>query len=148
MNYEKIFIHDLVNGEGVRVTLFVTGCEHMCLGCYNKETWSRKAGKPFTKEIREKLLDIIKDHDGLSLSGGDPLYTGNREEILELCKLFKQRYPDKNIWLWTGYTYDQVKDLEIIKYIDVLIDGRFEKDNKTVKPWRGSNNQELIRFVR
>ena len=146
MNYDRYYTHDLVNGEGIRVALFVTGCQHACDGCYNKSTWDRKLGNLFTQEIQTKILDACGTHDGLSLSGGDPLHMANRNDITLLCKSFKERYPDKNIWLWTGYLYEDVATLGIMQYIDVLIDGKYDKNLKTTKPWRGSDNQRLIRL--
>ena len=103
-------------------------------------------GLPFTAHIQQELLDACENHDGLSLSGGDPLHPANRDAILKLCQAFKLRYPAKNIWLWTGYVYEEVDELEILKYIDVLIDGKFELDNPTSLPWRGSANQREIRL--
>lgn len=146
MNYDRYYTCDLVNGEGIRVTLFVTGCLHACEGCYNRSTWDRKAGKAFTAEVQEQLLTACASHDGLSLSGGDPLHPHNRPAILALCREFKQRYPDKDIWLWTGYRHEDIADLEILGLVDVLIDGKYEKDQPTSLPWRGSANQRLIRF--
>ncbi|WP_417069499.1 anaerobic ribonucleoside-triphosphate reductase activating protein [Niveibacterium terrae] len=147
MNYDRYYTCDLVNGEGIRVTLFVTGCLHACKGCYNRSTWDRKAGKPFTDEVRDALLAACATHDGLSLSGGDPLFPANRPAILDLCREFKRRYPDKDIWLWTGYLFEEVADLEILRFVDVVIDGRFEQDKLTSEPWRGSANQRLIRLA-
>ena len=147
MNYDRYYTCDVVNGEGLRVTLFVTGCAHACPECYNITCWNRKAGKLFTAEIREELLTLCRDHDGLSLSGGDPLLPANREAIAELCYLFKQRYPDKDIWMWTGYLHEEVQHLELLKYVDVLIDGPYKKDQPTSQPWRGSSNQRLIRLL-
>jgi anaerobic ribonucleoside-triphosphate reductase activating protein len=144
MNYDRYYTHDLVNGEGIRVTLFVTGCAHACAGCYNESTWDRKSGLPFTAQIQQELLDACENHDGLSLSGGDPLHPANRDAILKLCQAFKQRYPAKNIWLWTGYVYEEIAELEILKYIDMLIDGKYELDQPTNRPWRGSANQRAI----
>ncbi|QEL55206.1 anaerobic ribonucleoside-triphosphate reductase activating protein [Chromobacterium paludis] len=146
MNYDRYYTCDLVNGEGVRVTLFVAGCPHACSGCHNPSTWDRKAGRPFTEEIREQLLAHCATHDGLSLSGGDPLHPANRGEVLELCRRFKARYPGKDIWLWTGYRHEDVADLELLHYVDVLIDGPYRQDLPTVKPWRGSDNQRLLRL--
>ncbi|KIA79176.1 ribonucleoside-triphosphate reductase [Chromobacterium piscinae] len=146
MNYDRYYTCDLLNGEGVRVTLFVTGCPHACQGCHNPSTWDRKAGRPFTPEVREQLLAHCAKHDGLSLSGGDPLHPANRGEILDLCRRFKARYPDKDIWLWTGYQHEQVAELDILRYVDVLIDGSYRQDLPTSKPWRGSDNQRLIRL--
>jgi anaerobic ribonucleoside-triphosphate reductase activating protein len=146
MNYDRYYTCDLVNGEGIRLTLFVTGCLHACPGCYNRVTWDRKAGKPFDAQVQQQVLDACERHDGLSLSGGDPLHPHNREAILTLCQAFKARYPQKNIWLWTGYRYEEVADLEILHYVDVLIDGQFKQELPTVKPWRGSDNQRLFRL--
>jgi anaerobic ribonucleoside-triphosphate reductase activating protein len=146
MNYDRFYTCDLVNGEGVRLTLFVTGCLHACEGCYNASTWNRKAGRPFTEAVQQEILDLCATHDGLSLSGGDPLHPQNRAAILALCQAFKQRYPGKDIWLWTGYLFEEVRDLEIMSYLDVLIDGQYRQDLPTVKPWRGSDNQRLFRL--
>lgn len=143
MNYDRYYTHDLVNGPGIRVTLFVTGCTHACPGCYNESTWDRKSGFPFTSQVQQELLDACEGHDGLSLSGGDPLHPANREGILELCKAFKTRYPDKNIWLWTGYLFEEVQKIEALEYVNTVIDGKFELDNVSSQPWRGSTNQRL-----
>ncbi|WP_273429856.1 anaerobic ribonucleoside-triphosphate reductase activating protein [Chitinibacter tainanensis] len=145
MNYDRYYTYDMVNGPGLRVTLFVTGCVHACPGCHNESLWDRKAGTPFTAEVQEELLQACADHDGLSLSGGDPLHPANREAILELCKEFKDRHPTKNIWLWTGYLFEEVRELEVLGYVDVVIDGKYEKDNPTTLPWQGSANQRLIK---
>lgn len=146
MNYDRYYTCDVVNGEGLRVTLFVTGCAHACPGCYNISCWKRLSGKAFTPEVREQLIELCKNHDGLSLSGGDPLLPANREEIRELCFLFKQRYPEKDIWMWTGYLYEDIQHLELLNYVDVLIDGPYVKGLSTTLPWRGSSNQRLIRL--
>ena len=147
MNFDRFYPCDVVNGEGLRVTLFVTGCLHACPDCYNASTWNRQAGQPFTVEVREQVLDLCADHDGLSLSGGDPLHPANREAIRDLCQRFKARYPDKDIWLWTGYLYEDIQDLPLLQEVDVLIDGPYLKDRPTTLPWRGSDNQRLIRLV-
>lgn len=147
-NYHQIYECDLSNGEGVRVTLFLSGCIHACKGCYNPETWNPKLGKELTDEIIEGILDKCAYHSGLSLSGGDPLHLRNRSAVLDVCRRFKQRYPDKDIWMWTGYKFEDVKQdptvREIFELIDVVIDGKYEQDNPTVKPWRGSDNQRKI----
>jgi anaerobic ribonucleoside-triphosphate reductase activating protein len=146
MNYDRYYTCDVVNGEGIRLTLFVTGCTHACPGCYNRSTWDRKAGRPFTAAVRDEILDQCARHDGLSLSGGDPLHPHNRAAVLDLCRAFKARYPDKDIWLWTGFSYEEVCALPVMAYLDVVIDGRYREDLPTVKPWRGSDNQRLIRL--
>lgn len=147
MNYDRYYPCDVVNGEGLRVTLFVTGCAHACPGCYNRSIWNPHSGKPFTDEVREHVLDLCRDHDGLSLSGGDPLFPANREAVAALCHEFKLRYPAKDIWLWTGYLYEEVQHLELLRDIDVLIDGPFLQGDPTSLPWRGSANQCLIRLT-
>lgn len=144
MNYHKIMKYDFQNGVGCRVALFVSGCIHACDGCYNESTWNPKSGSPFDKDVLESLLDALDFHDGLTLTGGDPMHHRNRAEILNLCKLAKERYPEKNIWMWTGYRFEDIQDDPILGYVDVLIDGKYEKNNKTTKPWRGSDNQRLI----
>lgn len=146
MNYDRYYTCDVVNGEGLRVTLFVTGCQHACPGCYNSSTWNRMHGKPFTAEVRDRLLDLCDGHDGLSLSGGDPLLPANRDAIAALCRAFKLRYPDKDIWMWTGYVYEDIRHLELLRDVDVLIDGPYLKDLPHTLPWRGSDNQRLIRL--
>ena len=146
MNYDRYYTCDVVYGEGIRLTLFVTGCTHACPGCYNRSTWDRKAGRPFTTAVRDEILDQCAHHDGLSLSGGDPLHPHNRAAVLDLCRAFKARYPHKDIWLWTGFSYEEVSALPVMEYLDVVIDGRFREDLPTVKPWRGSDNQRLIRL--
>lgn len=147
MNYDRYYTCDVVNGEGLRVTLFVTGCAHACPGCYNSSTWNRLSGQAFTEEVRDRVLDLCADHDGLSLSGGDPLLPANREAVTDLCRRFKQRYPDKDIWMWTGYLYEEVRDLPVLRDVDVLIDGPYRQELPTTQPWRGSDNQRLIRLA-
>lgn len=147
MNYDRYYTCDVVNGEGLRVTLFVTGCAHACPGCYNSSTWNRLAGQAFTEEVRDRVLELCADHDGLSLSGGDPLLPANREAVTDLCRRFKLRYPDKDIWMWTGYLYEEVRDLPVLRDVDVLIDGPYRQELPTTQPWRGSDNQRLIRLA-
>lgn len=145
MNYDRYYSCDVVNGEGLRVTLFVTGCAHACPGCYNRSTWNKLSGQPFTPEVQARILNLCADHDGLSLSGGDPLLPANRDAVEALCCAFKQRYPDKDIWMWTGYLHEEVCHLPLLQYVDVLIDGPYRQDQPTTQPWRGSANQRLIR---
>lgn len=108
--------------------------------------WDRKTGKPFDESTRDRIIELGARHDGLSLSGGDPLLPSNRPAILDLCQRFKARYPDKDIWMWTGYSHAEVKDLPVMQWVDVLIDGRFLQEQPTTLPWRGSANQRLIRL--
>jgi len=148
MNFDRYYPCDVLNGEGLRVTLFVTGCRHACPGCYNASIWNRHLGQPFTPEVRETILDLCENHDGLSLSGGDPLHPANRDAIGDLCHRFKERYPDKDIWMWTGYLYEAVQHLQLLQDIDVLIDGPYQQDQPNMLPWRGSDNQRLFRLSR
>ena len=147
MNYLKITKDDLLNGEGVRVTLWVSGCNHHCKNCHNPETWNEKVGQLFgSKAIQEIYNELSKPYvSGLTLTGGDPLYSNNRETIDDLVKEVKRRFPNKNIWLWTGYKWNEIKDLSFIKYIDVLVDGEFVQNlySPNLK-WRGSSNQNVI----
>ena len=147
MNYIRIDSEDMNNGEGFRVVLWVAGCNHHCLNCHNPETWNEKAGRPFTEETKEELFELLsKDYiDGLTLSGGDPLFPNNREPLTELCKEVKEKFPNKNIWCWTGYLYEQVKDLPIMEYIDVLVDGPYIDSQRDITlNWKGSPNQRVI----
>lgn len=147
MNYHDIVKDDMLNGEGLRVTLFVAGCSHHCKNCQNPETWDKNSGIKFdadaVKEIEEELN---KEYiSGITLSGGDPLYCGNRECITELCKYIKDYYPNKTIWLYTGYRYEEIHNLEVLNYIDVLVDGEYQEENRDIDlQWRGSMNQRII----
>lgn len=147
MNYHNITTEDFLNGDGLRTVLWVAGCDHHCPFCQNPETHDPCSGIPFYNDAYKELIeDLSKDYiSGLTLSGGDPLYEGNRETITALTKDIKEQFPDKTIWCYTGYTYEDIKDLEIFHYIDVLVDGRFVealKDDKLY--WRGSSNQRVI----
>lgn len=147
MNYVDILDCDIADGVGVRIALFVAGCNHHCLNCHNPETWNGKAGQPFTEETKEGLFKLLsKDYiDGLTLSGGDPLFPNNREPLTELCKEVKEKFPNKTIWCWTGYLYEQVKDLPIMEYIDVLVDGPYIDSQRDITlNWKGSPNQRVI----
>lgn len=148
MRYHQILHDDMRNGEGLRVVLFVSGCNHYCNGCQNPVTWDPNDGLEFTtKEISEICNQLSEDYiSGLTLSGGDPLYPGNRESITKLCRFLKRGYPDKTIWLYTGYLFEQVKDLPVMEYIDVLVDGPFVQELADVKyHWAGSVNQRIWR---
>lgn len=145
MNYHNITRDDMLNGVALRVVLWVAGCNHNCKGCQNPITHDPNGGLPFTDEVKQELFSYLElDHiEGITFSGGDPLYPGNRDTILQLAKEVKMM--GKTVWLYTGYTWEQIKDLEIVKYIDVLVDGRFVeelKDNKL--KWKGSSNQRVI----
>lgn len=146
MRYHNITKDDILNGEGLRVTLWVSGCSHHCKGCHNKLTWDADDGVIFDSNAEDELFAALNKSyiSGITFSGGDPLYLGNREEVTRLAKKVKET-TDKNIWLYTGYTYEEIKDLEVMKYIDVLVDGKFIEDLKDNKlHWKGSSNQRVI----
>ena len=151
MNYADIKYCDVANGEGVRVSLFVSGCTHHCKECFNKEAWDFHYGNPFTQKEIDRILEYLKPNyiAGLSLLGGEPMEPVNQEGILPLLRVVKQTYPEKNIWCYTGYTFERLldnpKQAELLKYIDVLVDGKFKqalRDESLL--FRGSSNQRLI----
>ena len=147
MNYHNIYHADMKNGEGLRVVLFVSGCDRHCKGCQNPQTWNKESGLPFGEsEVNEIMEQLEKPYTaGLTLVGGEPLMSYNREILLDLCKKVKHNYPSKTIWCYTGFKYEEVKDLEIMQYIDVLLDGEFIEELKEEKlPWVGSSNQRVI----
>ncbi len=148
MRYNKIRKMDISNGPGVRVSIFFQGCSFHCDECFNKDTWDFTGGKEFTDETINRVLELC-DNDvikGLSILGGEPMHPSNIEGTTALAKAFKEKYPNKTLWSWTGYKFDEhVKDKEIAKYLDVLVDGQFQINlkNPTLK-WKGSSNQRVI----
>ena len=147
MNYMNMLDCSIADGPGFRVVLFVTGCSHHCKGCHNKKCWDAKHGKLFDEKAKEKLFTLLSRNyiDGITLSGGDPLYIGNRDDITKLCKEIREKFPNKTIWLYTGYKFETIKDWDIIKYVNVVVDGKFEIDKRDVTlPFRGSSNQRII----
>ena len=147
MKYHNITKHDMLNGEGLRVVLWVSGCEHRCDGCHNKITWDINCGLEFDEAAEQEIFDeLSKEYvSGITFSGGDPLHTLNREEIGKLIYKIKERYSDKSIWIYTGYLWEDVCELDFIKEADVLVDGRFVKDMQDRNLfWRGSSNQRVI----
>lgn len=147
MKYHNITHDDMNNGDGLRVVLWVSGCNHHCPECQNPVTWNPDDGMLFDVKAVEELRGWLeKDYiSGLTLSGGDPLFEGNRDTVLLICESVKEVFPDKTIWLYTGYVYEDIKDLEIMKHIDVLVDGPYVKKLRDTKlKWRGSSNQRVI----
>ena len=154
MNFAKIEYCDVVNGPGVRTTLFVSGCAHNCVGCHNKEAQNFNFGEEFTDEVADSILSSLDNAfiEGLSISGGDPLHPKNTNQIHELVEKVRDMYSyKKSIWLWTGYTIEQLRNRNdsitdrILKNIDVLVDGKFVKDLKEAGlRYRGSSNQKII----
>lgn len=147
MNYHNITHCDMLNGSGIRVTLWVAGCEHHCKNCQNPFTWDVHDGIPFDETAYDEICNDLNQEycSGLTLSGGDPMHTDNREVILNLCQNIKRSFPQKTIWMYTGYTFEEIKDSPILKYIDVLVDGEYMEEFKDVEAhWIGSTNQRII----
>ncbi len=160
MNYAAIKKIDVANGPGVRVSLFVSGCTHHCKGCFNPETWDFKYGNNFTTEVEDEILEALKPDyiKGLSILGGEPFEPVNQKGLLPLLRRYKEQYPGKTIWCYTGYDFE--KDIltgrlgpweiteEMLSYIDILVDGEFviEKKNPNLR-FRGSENQLVIRVA-
>lgn len=166
MNYHKIEKTSVANGTGIRVVLWVSGCSLHCKGCHNPETWSLCSGKLFDEEAKRELFEALDKPyiQGITFSGGHPLEPENAEEVLRLCKEIKERFPTKDIWLYTGYTFEEICEQYCnyaiwnlfrnsnepniwsnIQYIDVLVDGKFIEEEKDITLlFRGSKNQRLI----
>ena len=148
MKYNVIRKMDISNGPGVRVSVFMQGCDFHCKNCFNPETWSFDDGKEITQETIDGVMNLCSENyiKGLSILGGEPMHPKNIEATTKLAKEFKEKYPNKNLWIWTGYSFDKdLKDKEVLKYVDVLVDGRYvdELHDPTLK-WRGSSNQRVI----
>lgn len=153
MNYHNITKDDMLNGDGLRVVLWVSGCEHRCYGCQNPQTHSLTSGILFDKDAEEEIFEALdKEYiSGITFSGGDPLHTKNRKTVLDLITKIKQKYSDKTIWIYTGYSWEDLLAMNddtvnnILSYIDVLVDGKFYIKLKDVNyPWAGSTNQRVI----
>lgn len=153
MNYHKIEKTSIANGEGIRVVLWVSGCSLHCKGCHNPETWSINSGKPFNEEAKKELFEALDKPyiQGITFSGGHPFESGNRSTVYCLIKEIKEKLPQKDIWLYTGYTWEEIFEKNIrelqrtLCWIDVLVDGAYidEQRDLTLK-WKGSRNQRVI----
>ena len=148
MRYNKIRKMDISNGPGVRVSIFMQGCTFNCKNCFNQETHDFNGGKEFDDSTIQRVLDLCDNEniEGLSILGGEPMHPNNIEGTTKLAKAFKEKYPNKNVWSWSGYSFDKdLRDKEVVKYLDVLVDGRYQDElsNPTLK-WRGSENQRVI----
>ncbi len=157
MNYAKINKNDIANGIGVRVTLFVSGCTHHCKGCFNQEAWDFNYGEPFTAAVEDELLEALSPSwiNGITLLGGEPMEPSNQRVLMPFLKRVKEKYPEKTIWCFSGYTLEtdlladsrarcEVTD-EMLSLIDVLVDGEFVEKQKDISlRFRGSSNQRLI----
>lgn len=153
MNYQQYQKADMLNGSGVRCTVFVSGCSFACPGCFNKVAWDPKYGSPFDNDIQNQILKDLDSNyiSGLTWLGGDPLHKKNYKSVIEFSKKIKQHFENKkDIWLYTGYTLEEIEAdpdrKDILKYIDVLVDGKFEIDKKAKIPFRGSTNQRIIQI--
>lgn len=151
MKYHNITKDDMLNGDGIRVVLWVSGCSHHCKGCQNPITWNPDDGLEVTTETWIELTsELEKDYvSGITFSGGDPLHPDNRKVILFMAKNMKKEFPGKTIWMYSGYTWEQIMDdesmKEIMMYVDVLVDGKFEEDKLDKQyHWAGSTNQRII----
>ena len=147
MNYHNITKDDMLNGDGLRVVLWTAGCTHCCDGCQNPETWDVAGGIEFDEPAKKELFeDLEPDYiSGITFSGGDPLHPFNRDEVLSLAKEIKEKMPNKTVWLYTGYTFEEIKNAIDLTYIDVLVDGEFKKElNDNNLKWIGSSNQRII----
>jgi anaerobic ribonucleoside-triphosphate reductase activating protein len=153
VNYIKITKHDIANGIGVRVVLWVSGCTVHCYNCQNPSTWDFTAGQPFTNNTMTELLEALSPDyiSGLTLSGGHPLEQANQQQISNIVKTVKTKLPSKTIWLYTGYTYEQILKSkfivnEILPYIDILVDGKYDESQRDISlAWCGSSNQRVIK---
>ena len=137
----------MLNGDGLRVVLWVAGCSHCCRECHNPVTWDVNGGLPFTEEEKQEIFrELNKDYiSGITFSGGDPLHSANIMDVTELAKEIREKYPKKTIWLYTGALWEEVCKEEIVRYLDVLVDGEFEADKKDLTlHWKGSSNQRVI----
>ena len=148
MKYNKIRKMDISDGPGVRVSIFMQGCTFNCKNCFNKETHDFNQGKEFDENTINRVLELCENEniEGLSILGGEPMHPKNIDGTTKLAKAFKQKFPDKNLWMWSGFLFDKdLKYKDVMKYVDVLVDGQYvdELHNPTLK-WRGSSNQRVI----
>ena len=147
MRYHNITKDDMLNGDGLRVVLWVAGCNHHCKECQNPITWDVNGGLEFTDAEKKEIFDELDKSyvSGITFSGGDPLHPANKDTVLALAKEIRKKYPKKTIWLYSGYEWEEVKDWEIVKYLDVMVDGKFKIE--LLDPqlyWKGSSNQRVI----
>lgn len=147
MRYHNITKDDMNNGDGLRVVLWVAGCSHCCKGCHNPITWDENGGIEFDAEAKQELFEILGRSyiSGITFSGGDPLFASNRGEIGKLVREIDEKFPTKTKWLYTGYLWEDIQDLDFLDMLDVVVDGKFEIDKLDPKlHWKGSTNQRVI----
>jgi anaerobic ribonucleoside-triphosphate reductase activating protein len=146
MRYASIRELDISNGRGVGISLFVQGCHFHCKNCFNKETWDFDGGKEWNDTTKSKLFELLNRPyiNHISFLGGEPLCEENRYEVTNIVKECRKRFPDKKIWLWSGYTFNQISKLEVVEYLDYIIDGQFIDELKDMNlAFRGSSNQKI-----
>ncbi len=151
MRYNKIRKMDISNGPGIRISIFVQGCTFNCKNCFNPETHDFNSGEKFTKDTINSILELCSKEyiSGLSILGGEPLHPKNIQEVTLLAKEFKQKYPNKTLWVWSGFEFEMLKNKEILNYIDVLVDGQYVDDLHNPKlKWCGSSNQRVIDVIK
>lgn len=149
MNYCGLNKNDIANGEGVRVSLFVSGCRNHCKGCHNPEAWDFGYGKPFTKETEDEIMEALRPSwiQGFSILGGEPCEEENKKVLIPFLKKVRNTFPEKDIWLYSGYTYETLQNDEILRYVDVLVDEPFLLEQKDISiAFRGSRNQRIIKL--
>ena len=148
MRYNLIRKMDISNGPGVRVSIFMQGCAFHCKNCFNSETWDFDGGHEFTQDTINEVLNLCNQGHikGLSILGGEPLHPRNIEGTTALAKAFKEKYPDKSLWMWSGFRFDEdLKGKEVLNYVDVLVDGQYKDELHDFRlKWRGSSNQRVI----
>ncbi|MBO5567990.1 MAG: anaerobic ribonucleoside-triphosphate reductase activating protein [Clostridia bacterium] len=147
MNYGAIKKTDIANGPGVRVSLFISGCRNHCPGCFQPETWDFDYGEPFTKKTEDEIIEALNHSwiQGLSILGGDPMEPENQERLLPFLRRVKETLPEKDIWLYTGYTLEDIATSPLLSYADVVVDGPFVEAEKDLSlAFRGSRNQRII----
>ena len=147
MRYHNITKDDMLNGDGLRVVLWVAGCSHCCKECQNPITWDPDGGLPFDEEAKQEIFEQLEHSyiSGITFSGGDPLHSANRLDVRNLMSEIREKYPDKTIWLYTGYEWKDIWHYPMMKYVDVVVDGEFKIDLRdTNLLWKGSSNQKVI----
>lgn len=147
MRYHNITTDDMLNGDGLRVVLWVAGCAHCCKGCQNPVTWDPDGGLLFDQAAKEEIFEQLDKSyiSGITFSGGDPLHSANRMDVRTLMAEIKEKYPDKTIWLYTGDKWEDILQYPLMKYVDVLVDGEFRDEEKDTRLlWKGSANQRVI----
>lgn len=147
MRYHNITKDDMLNGDGLRVVLWVAGCNHCCKECHNPITWDPNGGLEFDDNAKQEIFEELEKSyiSGIAFSGGDPLHMNNAYDVTELAKEIKERFPEKTVWLYTGAMWEEICRMDLMEYVDVLVDGEFECEKKDANlHWKGSSNQRVI----